>query len=127
MALGLLRNLELNSTPSVPIKTAPSTLIPTPDEEPSAAPKVAPDSGDWDMVTTTEHGRPACGGSRRPLAALRAWLADVRSQRQRAADRRLLRELPDHLLRDMGLSRAQVGLPADPTTPRVLRDFAAWR
>jgi uncharacterized protein YjiS (DUF1127 family) len=79
------------------------------------------------MVATTDHGRPACGASRRPMAALRVWLADVRARRQRAADRRLLRELPDHLLRDMGLSRAQVGLPADPTAPRVLRHFAEWR
>lgn len=79
------------------------------------------------MVATADHSRPARGASRRPLAALLAWLADVRAQRRRAADRRLLRELPDHLLRDIGLSRAQVGSPADPTAPRILRHFSGWR
>ena len=81
------------------------------------------------MVATTEHDTPVHGVSRRRRGALRTWIAgfltQLRAGRQRALDRRLIEELPEYLLRDMGISRAQVGMPAEAAD--ILRAVEGWR
>jgi uncharacterized protein YjiS (DUF1127 family) len=83
------------------------------------------------MVATTGNDRPARGaaesllyGARRLLQALFGLLF---AERQRAANRRILQELPDHLLKDMGISRTELGTPARVELPSILRDAGAWR
>lgn len=82
------------------------------------------------MHATTGHNWPARGARWRP-GALGAWIAgvlkDLRAQQQLAADRRLIQEMPDRLLKDMGIDRARTGVPADPAAARLLRHFAGWR
>ncbi|HEX2257757.1 MAG TPA: DUF1127 domain-containing protein [Afifellaceae bacterium] len=81
------------------------------------------------MVSMTEHDGPARGASRRRHGTFRARIAaffdGVRAERQRAVDRRLMEELPDYLLDDMGISRGQFGVPR--AAADILRDAGAWR
>ena len=44
-----------------------------------------------------------------PLAAIRLIVAAIRRRRERAGSRQQLRELSDHMLRDIGLRREDVG------------------
>lgn len=81
------------------------------------------------MVATTDHDAPAGGAGHGGRGALRAWLAGflagMRAERQRAVNRRLMQELPDHLLKDMGIGRTEIGTPA--AAADMLRNAGGWR
>ena len=54
---------------------------------------------------------PRCAKNRHiaPLAAIRLIVAAIRPRRERACSPQQLRELSDHMLRDIGLRREDVG------------------
>jgi uncharacterized protein YjiS (DUF1127 family) len=60
-------------------------------------------------VPITHTTRRATNSHIAPLAAVRLIVAAIRRRRERARSRQQLRELSDHMLRDIGLRREDVG------------------
>jgi uncharacterized protein YjiS (DUF1127 family) len=58
---------------------------------------------------------------------LQAFIGRLGAERRRAANRRVLREYPDHLLKDMGIARSEFGPPERSEIPDILRNPGGWR
>lgn len=62
-----------------------------------------------------------------PKSLLSGLADDMRGRGARLVGRRSMRELPDHLLKDMGISRSQVGAAPETEAADILRRAGEWR
>jgi uncharacterized protein YjiS (DUF1127 family) len=60
------------------------------------------------MMTDTHVGRPSRNAARLAFEMLQHQIERIRREMRLRRDRRHLREMPDHLLKDIGISRYEI-------------------